>query len=391
MSLLTNKDDHLETPKLFLLDDKGNIRTWQGFIEGNVWYSVSGVDGGKQTVSAKKVITSGKNLGKKNETTPEQQTEIIVVSEYNKKIKKGYKDKIVDINGPSEMPFPMALHNIANNWKKVSFPLYIQPKYDGALFIVSLEEFFGYTRGRKQYTGQEHIIKQIKQHIPKTGGRFLVGELWKVGYNLQNISGASRKLLDSDNIKLEYWVFDIFDINNPAIFSDRIVWLDEIFSSLSDSQYIKRAPTSLINTKKEAELIYKSYLSDGYEGAVVRLPTSKYEWGFNKEKRVFHAMKWKPRFDSEFEIFDITDGDGKESGAVIFVLITSKRLTFNSTPNWGYDIRREVYNKLISKKELVIGKLATVEYSAISESGVPQQPKVVNFKDPNLLKLILNI
>lgn len=385
------------TDKLYLLTSTSHIRMWQGFAEGNTWHTVSGIhgEGYKITTSSKKTILKGKNIGKSNETTPEKQAELTVMSEYNKKIKKGYKTKITDLeNIDDTMPFPMALHNIANNWDVIRYPIYIQPKYDGTLFIVSLDKLFGYSRGRKQYDGQIHIIDDIKKYIGQMDSYYLVGELWKHGYNLQNISGASRRMgskipILDDSTNLEYWVFDIFNTKKDHPFEHRIKELDNIFEHIPIDSYIKRVPNSIANNRKEADVIYNSYLEDSYEGAVVRMPHSKYEWSFNKEKRVLHSLKWKPRFDSEYEIIDIVDGIGKESGAIIFVLTTQEGLHFKSTPNWEYDIRRTVYSKLISNKELVIGQLAIIEYSNLSQNNIPQQPKMINFRDPDLLRSIL--
>ena len=59
------------------------------------------------------------------------------------------------------------------------------------------------------------------------------------------------------------------------------------------------------------------YTEEGYEGAVLRGAGSKYVFSV-KNKRSDTTLKYKKRLDMEVTIVDYAEGNGKDSGAVIF-------------------------------------------------------------------------
>ena len=71
--------------QLYKYDSKGRLRTWGIFVEGDEYWTQSGInDGGKMNASAKTKCFP-KNVGKKNETTGEQQAILEAESKVNKK------------------------------------------------------------------------------------------------------------------------------------------------------------------------------------------------------------------------------------------------------------------------------------------------------------------
>jgi len=393
------------TPVLRTLDTHGGLRVWQAHIGAKdaitiddvtnktdvaapYWYSVSGLDSGKKIISEKK-FPKEKNIGKENATTKLTQTILDVRGEYMKRLKKGYFLNIADAG--KDMPFPMALHDVnkGKNWAKIHFPAYIQPKYDGTLYVVRETNagLVGITRGREIYEGQTHLLDELRGI--QLGSWCLIGEIWSKGYNLQDISGASRT--SKSDVKMEYWIFDCAPLDASPTFEERQAMLDKLLLNIK-SPFIKRVPTFKVESKEAAESYYKSFIEQGLEGAIIRNVDAPYEWGSYGEIRVYHSMKWKPRFDAEFPLIDFTEGKkGKDVGAVVFILQASSGSTFNATPNWTYAQRWDAYKRLKDADiwQKVRGKAMTVEYSTISNDGVPQQPKVIGFRDTKLNDLLL--
>lgn len=424
LKIMKYANGQLESPILYTKDKNGRVRIWQIIVASvakidanNVfdlhigeWHTISGLEDGKKIVSDKKKLTKGKNIGQKNETTGLTQAILDARSEYNHRIKIGYVFK-ENLDKPVETPYPMAIHNVDkhNNWKKLHFPLWEQPKFDGTLYMVKLKTMEGFTRKLDQYAGQEHILDELRVLHKNFADWFLVGELWKKGFNLQDISGASRQLIKvREETKLEYWIFDCFNMKQDLGFEERQAELAKMFKVLKDAKYVKLTPTTKVESREEADKLYKKRIDEGLEGSVYRNVGAKYEWGSHGEIRVYDTMKRKPRLDAEYPVVDFKEGlRGKEVGQVIFVLAENadgvkkrtgkvlpleERLRFNATPNWPQSVRKPVYANLKASPALwesIKGKEVIVEYSILSKNYLPQQPKVRNFREEGVLEKLI--
>ncbi len=97
-------------------------------VEGNKFRTISGYTDGVKTVS-EWTICQGKNIGKKNETTPEQQALLEAQAMHRKKTETGYFKSISDID--NEIYFePMLAQDWFKQKDKVKYPVYSQPKLD---------------------------------------------------------------------------------------------------------------------------------------------------------------------------------------------------------------------------------------------------------------------
>jgi hypothetical protein len=425
----------LNTTKEMILH---SIRNSESFIRGS-YYTISGLTNGKQITSNKKT-SNRKNIGKRNETTPLMQTLLDMQSDYNDHLKQGYRLFSSSASSASDDQddqdeervkeleyklFPMALHNVEQkkNWNKLRWPLYVQPKYDGQLFVVLFhpdrKEWIGYSRGRETFASPLvlNIVHEMKlrfeQHLmllldsaSSSSCVYFIGELWKEGVALQDLSGTARNSIAS--AELEYWIFDYsFGLYDQRPFSIRKEELEKLFHSntvatsttniISDTttttdtdtatiaSLVHLVPTFLVHSKTEAEAFYHQCVNEQkLEGSILRNINSRYEWGLYGEKRVYHTMKWKPRFDAEFRLVDFKTGT-KKKDLIVFILETDRGLRFAATPNWTEENRRRML--LLAQDEskwnsLLLNRLLTVTYSILSRDGIPQQPKVLRFRDP---------
>jgi hypothetical protein len=414
-----------------------------------VYWTVSGQEGMKMTTSAKTIIFEGKYPGKKNYTTAFTQAVLEARSDFNKKIRKGYvRDKSVlkkpgetytfeeltKVKERGEHPwrvFAMALHDYKKFNHKLTFPATIQDKRDGTLFLVvhhpllPLTRFWsengkeiqlkidGYSRGRDAYEGQDHILIELYEVAKEYPGLHFVGELWKEGFGLQDVSGSARRKADSkrgERIKLNFNVFDCFYIEQPELgFMERQKILDEVFATddAKKWKYVIRIPTQVVEDDKEVQKLYQSYLEKGLEGAVVRNTDALYEFGINREIRSYTTLKLKPREDDEWPVVGFTEGKAKEAGAVIWIMAENEsgvkertgkllpldgRMTYTVTPNQETAVRQYIFDKLTKDPALFVskvkGQLATISYSILSNDFLPQQPKFLHFRDPKIDELV---
>lgn len=118
---------------LYKKDSKGKLRSWEIFVgeKGGVpIYSVKhGQDGGKMQETAV-LVPEGKNVGRSNETTPEEQCRAEAQALYEKQMgRKGYTDTV-----PNDVPaLPMLAHKYADYSHKIEWPAICSIKVDGCL------------------------------------------------------------------------------------------------------------------------------------------------------------------------------------------------------------------------------------------------------------------
>ncbi len=80
--------------KLYALTSRGKIKVWWAEVNENV-ISVSrctNIDG--KVVTLTETIEEGKNIGRSNETTPEEQAILEAESKYRSKLREGYSTTI---------------------------------------------------------------------------------------------------------------------------------------------------------------------------------------------------------------------------------------------------------------------------------------------------------
>ncbi len=387
---------------LFPLLKKGNSRgnemTWQVLIrvdklpspisklynsfplKTNAYYWTISKEKEGSRISAETEISSGKNLGKANETNSFTQALSEAYSLHMDKIKKGYSES-GRIDKSVRKP-PMLLYRYDRYKNKVCFPAYIQRKRDGILYCMARNAKSGivevYSRNRIVYKNTVRQEKELKKIFDKYPTLELYGEAYEHGKSLQEISGIVRNE-NSDN-RLSVYIFDCVPKGNPDMpYTKRWSYLKKIFEEFPDMKYIKKVKTYKVENEKEMMKLYKRFMKEGYEGGIYRNPIGKYKYSWTSS-RSWEVLKIKPRKSDEFKIVGFKDGNGKNSGLVTFIMQTSDGKKFNAEPNMPEDIRRKLF-KEFNKDFYYRDKMATIEYSELSDRGVPQQPKFITVRD----------
>lgn len=314
-----------------------------------------------------KIIKEGKNIGKSNETDPFQQAVSEAQSAWNKKRDKNYEYEPMD---PNNYKPRIMLPMLASKQKKgdIKYPCYIQPKLNG---VCNLAEQFSYTvihhsRGGKTFETVPHLDDWITKMNPPGP---LHGELYKHGWSLQKI-GSYTKELKEDHHLLEYWVYDMAWLGHT--FEERIKFLAANILPL-DHIPIKLTKTRIVKNYEEAKEWHDRWVSEGFEGAMLKNINGLYMFEFNSKD----IEKMKEYDDDEFEIVGGKQGAGLDTGCIIYRCKTKSGLEFDVRPRGTVEERQEMFLNLKND----IGKPLTVRFAEYSEDGVPLQPVGLAVRD----------
>ena len=119
--------------------------------------------------------------------------------------------------------------------------------------------------------------------------------------------------------------------------------------------------------------LHNQYVSEGYEGLVIRDPNEKYKCGA-RDKRM---LKVKMFQDDEFEITGMTNGLREED--FVFNMKTKEGYPFEAKP-MGDRALKKWYRENIDK---LIGQMGTVKYFGYTatENAVPNLPVFKSLRD----------
>jgi ATP-dependent DNA ligase len=337
------------------------------------------------------VLSGSKGLiGKANSRNTLTQALIDARSQYQKKIDDGYSTDPTVKKTSKDLYYAMAAQKY--DIDKLSFPCYSQPKLDGVRCLTAYvgDKIIKYTRDQNLWLGYDMFNEVLMPIFNKYPHLVLDGELYIHGKPLQEIVGVARNA--TKKFQLEYHVYDIIVQDTP--FCERVAIMNEIFKLMSNNSYtcdnttrqlIYQVPTILVKNIKGLNNHFAKYISDGYEGQMIRMSNTIYETSKNREIRSKNLLKRKQTFDAEFEFIGVTQGvKGRAKGTFIGIFKTDKNKTFNATPkDMSMNDMIQLYNQVSQFKSDYIGKFATIEYEDLSKAGKPLRPKFVRFRDGN--------
>jgi DNA ligase-1 len=350
----------MSLPTLHKLDSKGKVRVWSVSTEGGT-YSVSHglLNGALQETL---VTCEPKNVGRSNETTGESQAISEAQGLWNKqKDRKGYTVEI-----PTEAPnLPMLAHKYKDHMKKVKWPCIAVQKIDGLRLILTIKDGKVTTTSRTgtTFTGLDHITNEYATFDDVV----LDGELYSRTLTFEQISSVVRKG-DSSDPRMGSIFFYAFDIINEDTYHQRVIYLDTLVSGLTHTEVV---PWYLVNSHEEIETRHKQFLSEGWEGTMIRNIGSLYQ----KNKRSYDLLKFKEFTDNEFEVIGYKAGKGKFENVPIFLLRCDGG-EFEAVPKGDQSLREDY----LRNAESYIGTLATVRFFEYTADGIPRFPVLIDFR-----------
>ena len=151
----------------------------------------------------------GKNIGRANETTPEEQALFEAYSLWLKKQDQGYRS---DEKGSAKSMLPMLANKYEERGEKyLEIPFAVSRKLDGIRMMAyhCEDELILSSRLGKPFQFLHRIREQLHTLLPR--GIAFDGELYSHTLPFQVISGAVRtkKTPSKHDALIEYWIFDI--------------------------------------------------------------------------------------------------------------------------------------------------------------------------------------
>lgn len=350
------------------------------------WYKVdSGFEGGKLRESAATLVLSGKNIGRANATNTVCQALRDALGLYTKQLKKTVAA------GSDETAcarYPPMLAQVYTAKKKITFPVYIQRKYNGMRTVSHLcdDAVVLYSRNMNTLPGFDYLREDILPILRLAASRgknvYLDGELYKHGVPLQTISGNGRR---SNTVVTDYkyMVYDLFIPEEPKMTAAA---RRELLVSLMceiPTAHATLVETFTVNNSTEIEQRYAQFLDEGFEGAMLRLKDAGYELS----PKGYHSkvlLKIKPTYDAEFKIVGWEVGEkGKASGALMIVCETESGDRFSVTPAMEIAERVQLAERMPTIEDngqtyfdnVWNGVYITVQYAELSVDGIPLQPR----------------
>lgn len=363
---------------LYKRTSTGATQEWTIFSEDGSFWTVSGQIDGKKVTSAK-TSCAGKNVGRKNATTPNEQALKEAQARWQKKCDEGYVENVSALDGAWACRVdPMLAKNYSDYKDELEFPVYCQPKLDGLRCIVT--RYGAYSRKWKPFSTLQHIrsaLQPIFDKYPMV--QAFDGEMYSHALNdnfeeiVSIVKQPKATVEDIEKCKqmVQYHIYDYVPSNDLAdlIFKTRDLDLSVMIPK--DSEYLKLVKTKMIWNKGELDEEYQWYVADGYEGQMIRADAPY------QQKRTKYLLKRKDFVDEEFLIVGYKEGKGNREGCITLRLSTKDGKEFDSVPVGGV----EYLQRLWQNREQLLGLYATVKYQNLSTDGIPRFNNTIKLRN----------
>lgn len=340
---------------LYGKDKKDGYKVWSVAVEGNKITISHGKMGGKQ--QTQEYSCSSRNLGKANETTPEQQALLEAESRYKKQIDKGYRPSLDELD---DVPLlPMLSKDFHKEGHRVVWPCYGSRKLDGLRCLAIRHKDRVELRSRG---GKEYDVSHIQDELMRVmlDGEMLDGELYIPGKELEEISSAVKRASNPDHAVLQYWVFDAPEADCP--FKNRVPNVESL-PTRALLKYVCIVAHEVVTDESHMRKLHKQYVSEGYEGIMLNNMRGEYLSGPSRSEDI---QKYKEMIDEEFKVIGVEKD--RNGNAVLICFDGTANAHFNVT--FG-DFRQRKHQ--LEHPEEYVGKWLTVAYQKrYKDSRLPQ-------------------
>lgn len=368
---------------LYNKDVRGKLKEWNikvfSYKDFSIISVLFGYKDGKMTESVQKIET-GKNIGRKNETSHSEQAILEAKSKWNKKKDSGYTNtsKTVNEQQPegekiksvveNKILFPMLANEFGKHKNKIVFPCYMQPKLDGYRCLYNTKTKYCNSRAGKEFDilRKTNLYKELVK-IQLESEIIFDGELYIHNGIFEHLGMLRKKKLSNDDLeklnKIEYHIYDIVDTDKPC--KERFAFLSEFFSK-HKFIHIKFVETKIANSQNDIIDIHRTFIKDNYEGSMIRNMSGKYRC----KARSSDLLKYKDFKDSEFKIVDFTFEKDNDNKDLIVWICETKDSRFHIRPKGTKEERKMLYHKGSD----FIGQLLHVKFFELTEAGIPRFP-----------------
>ena len=365
--------------KIYKKDSKGKIRVLHVFTEGSTLVQESGIVDGKLVQHSSEC--AGKNIGKSNETTPEEQALSEAMSKIETKMTEGYFNSVEDAEekGGEKVILPMLAKSYEKEIEKVDWKkaVFIQPKLDGmrCLAILKDGEVTLISRKGKIIDTVPHINNTLVE-LSKTTNVVLDGELYAHGKTFQE---NMRLLKKNRGLETEEILYHIYDTVSDQSYINRYDIIKNVVEQLEINAFetlkVELVSTAFIDNVSKVKDFHSLFLGQGYEGSIIRHGSS----GYDINKRSSSLLKVKDFIDKAYPIIDVVPSERRPEQGVIVCEMPSGNIhnkTFHANLKFSHAEREEILNN----KDKYIGQTAEIRFFEFTEDGIPRFPVCVGFR-----------
>ena len=272
------------------------------------------------------------------------------------------------------MKKPMLAHKFDINRVDYTQPegYYIQPKLDGVRCLFTANG--AYSRNNKKFMNLKHIEMALKPFFEQQPDVVLDGELYnhKLKNDFEKIISLVRKQkpTEEDRRNAQHLVqFHVYDYFDGVMYNDYKTRMNQLIASNIYDVQIKYVPTYKVHNHEEALNMHNNdFLSNGYEGSILRDGSALYKHG-----RSYGLMKFKDFSDAEATIVGYEIGQGKRLGTLgKFLMVDDDGVEFGCPPGKGYT-HKDLSHMLTNINDY-IGERATFTYFQRTKAGSYRHP-----------------
>lgn len=275
------------------------------------------------------------------------------------------------------------------DFEKLRYPCLVSNKLDGIRVVVR----DGIVLSRSLKPIRNKHVQELFCHLEGVDGELIVGDPTAPDVFQKTTSGV-MSAEGTPDVKL--YAFDLW--NRPSLpYYERQVQLDKLVRQESDLVIVRSFRAEDIDEVMEYA---DSFVSEGYEGIMIRDPMTKYKYG-RSTKNSQELLKWKPFVDDEFVVIGFTErmhnaneakrnalgnlerSSAKEglvpTGMLGSLVLQWQTDTFECGTGFTDEQRKEIWNN----QDSYLGKLAKIRYQEIGAKDKPRFPSFQGFRCPD--------
>lgn len=364
---------------------------WNGWVEqraGKVYMCTEfGQVGGKLQQSEREVLSTGNKGDYLTKATHDMEKKW-----RDKQDKEGYSPSQETVAAHSATHtittvLPMLANSVVftatQEIKNMALPCFVQAKIDGFRCVAHLLPtgtvelmsrtnipYLGFATIR---TALQALCTQLLQQEAGTfgsAGLYIDGELYIEGMEFNTLSGLIKRGQHHEDHDVADMVLVVFDcVDTHAIttpFAQRTAYLERLLAQAAPC--LSKLDTQTVATAPAMREALARYIAQGYEGIMLRTLDGPYVLG----KRSNHLLKYKLFEEKEFEIVSYKEGQGADSGTVVWECQTPGKqpLRFSVRPTGTHQARAAFFQDA----HVYVGQFLTVKFQELSENGVPRFP-----------------
>lgn len=365
-------------------------------------HRTSGQLGGKRTSQPDKMVERGKATRNLWEQVMLEAKHLV-----KEKLDKGYREIDKDPNeykiseleailgeivtGQNGVPKPMFAKQVdkVTNTKIFDKEWLASRKIDGLRCLIFMGDdgkLHTASRGAMNYDAAMYEILSHPTFIKlfkENPGLIMDGECYHHGWTLQQLNSIARTQKTAvDYDVLQFYWYDVVDVNST--FDERFAFMQDIRDQYNFTfepernfeygelriQFVPQVPVTGYNKMLE---LHNQYVSEGWEGLVVRDPDKLYR----PNGRTNDMVKIKVYKDDCFKVVGIEEGlRGSED--MVFIMEMPDGRTFKAKP-FGDRAQKEEYWNNFEKR--YNGHIGECKFFYYSDDGIPLQPAFKAFRD----------